>query len=80
MLKLLLKLLLILFLLSIGFTLSACLLCCEIDFLFGTYITHVVIGFGALLSGSILGLILMIVAIAFIIDWIECFMSEHKNK
>ena len=70
----------ILLLFSIGFTLSAGLLCCAIDFLFGISITYVVMGFGALISGSILGLILMIAAITCIIDWIECFISEHKNK
>lgn len=75
-----LNLLFILLLLSLGFTLSAGFLCCAIDFLFGISITHVVMGFGTLLSGSILGLILMIVVITLIIDWIECFIDEHKNK
>lgn len=70
----------ILLLFSLGFTLSAGLLCFAIDFFFGTYITHIVMGLGALLCGSILGLILMIVAIIIIIDWIECFISKHKNK
>ena len=75
-----LKFLFILLLFSLGFTLSAGLLCCAIDFIFGTSIAHVMLGFGALLSGAILELILVIVAITLIIDLIECFISEHKNK
>lgn len=74
------ELLFIFLLFYIGFTLSAGLLCCAIDFFFGVSITHVVMEFVALLCGSILGLILMIVAITVIIDWIKCFISKHKNK
>ena len=75
-----LEFLFILLLFSIGFTLSAGLLCCAIDFIFGISITHVVMGVEALLIGSILGLILIIVAISIIVDCNENFISEHKNK
>lgn len=70
----------ILLLFSLGFMLSSGLFCCAIDMIFGTSIAHVVMGFGALISGAILGLMLMIVVITLIIDWVERFISEHKNK